>query len=445
MKVASQDLRTLFSVGMLGGLSDGRLLEQFAVHREEEAFEEIVRRHGPMVWGVCRRVLRDHHDAEDAFQATFLVLARKGPSIAHRELVANWLYGVAYQTATKARSTRARRRMREALVTDMPEPEAVSQDQRNDLTEWLDSELSRLPDKYRIPVVLCELEGKTHREVAEQLGWPIGTVSGRLSRARAKLARRLSRRGMLLSAGSLALLLAQDAVSASMPTKLIGSTALAANLFVAAGAVTAGVVSARVAILMREVMKMMLLGKLKVATMVVLVGSAIVGGWTGVLAYRAFGSTEQDSQTKRPSPPEGGSGATAGPIHSWAGFQAAQSRVSQKAYDQALDLFQAGKVDLEAVHLWSQRLLESQIAAATGSYVDDLKSRAIHVAAAEAHWDRMKHVEEVIRILVEKGRGSPLSISTAEYCRIRAEALVLEYRLHRDEPKSGEDLDRPKK
>src|SRR5262245_5867706 len=113
MKVASRDLQTLFSVGTLGGLSDGRLLERFASHREEAAFEALVQRHGPMVWGVCRRILRDHHDAEDAFQATFLVLARKGHSIAHRELVANWLFGVAYQTAMKARSTRAKRRMRE--------------------------------------------------------------------------------------------------------------------------------------------------------------------------------------------------------------------------------------------------------------------------------------------------------------------------------------------
>src|SRR5579871_3855392 len=122
MSVASRDLQALFSVGTFGGLPDGRLLERFAAHREEAAFESLIHRHGPMVWGVCRRILRDHHDAEDAFQATFLVLARKGHSIAHRELVANWLYGVAYQTARKARATRARRAKREGQVTDMPEP-----------------------------------------------------------------------------------------------------------------------------------------------------------------------------------------------------------------------------------------------------------------------------------------------------------------------------------
>ena len=244
MKTASRDLQLLFSEGTLRELSDGRLLEQFGTYREEAAFEVFVRRHGPMVWGVCRRLLGNHHDAEDAFQATFLVLARKGDAIAHRELVANWLYGVAHQTAMKARSTRAKRRMREGQVMDMPEPEAASQDHRDDLTETLDRELSRLPDKYRIPIILCELEGKSHRAAAEQLGWPIGTVSGRLSRARAMLAKRLVRQGMVVTIGSLKVLLVEESAAASMPAKLIGSTARAASLFAAGGAITVGAVPA---------------------------------------------------------------------------------------------------------------------------------------------------------------------------------------------------------
>src|SRR5262245_57265609 len=122
-----------------------------------------------MVWGVCQRVLRDHHDAEDAFQATFLVLARRAAAIQPRETVGNWLYGVAYQTALKARATRAKRRQREARVPDAPEPAATAHGPREELAEVLDRELNGLPDKYRAPIVLCELEGKSHGEAAERL------------------------------------------------------------------------------------------------------------------------------------------------------------------------------------------------------------------------------------------------------------------------------------
>ena len=296
---AVRDLQTLFEVGSLGGLSDGQLLDRFVARREGAVFEAILLRHGPMVWGVCRRVLRDHHDAEDAFQATFLVLARKASTVMPREMLGNWLYGVAYQTAMKARAVRAKRRVRESQVLNMPEPMMVPHDLRDALSDCLDRELSRLPEKYRIPIVLCDLEGRTHKEAASRLGWPIGTVSSRLSRARTLLARRLSRRGVSLSVGSLAALLAQDVASASMPTQLIGSTVQAASLFAAGGAMTAGVVSAEVAALIGEVLKVMLLGKLKIATAMLLVASVLVAGGTG-LTYRAR-ATEPTTQDARPA------------------------------------------------------------------------------------------------------------------------------------------------
>ena len=159
MNAAVRDLKTLFGMGVMGALSDEQLLDRFVDRREGAVFEAIVRRHGPMVWGVCRRVLRDHHDAEDAFQATFLVLARKAASIMPRERLGNWLYGVAYQTASKARAMRAKRWRREAQVPDMPEPMAVPDHRRDDLAEALDRELSGLPEKYRTPIILCDLEG----------------------------------------------------------------------------------------------------------------------------------------------------------------------------------------------------------------------------------------------------------------------------------------------
>src|SRR5262245_8634066 len=154
-----------------GGLTDGQLLGCFLDHRDEAAFAALVKRHGPMVWGVCRRLL-PHHDAEDAFQATFLVLVRKAASVVPREMVANWLYGVAHQTALHSRRTSARRRTRERQVTQMCEPAVAGEDLWHDLQPLLDQELSRLPDKYRVAIVLCDLEGKTRKEVARQVGCP---------------------------------------------------------------------------------------------------------------------------------------------------------------------------------------------------------------------------------------------------------------------------------
>src|SRR2546422_647469 len=137
-----QHLRRTEFLRTAAGMTDGQLLECFISRREEAAVEALVGRHGPMVWGVCRRVLRHHHDAEDAFQATFLVLVRKAASIIPREMVGNWLYGVAHQTALKARTTAAKRRAREAQVTEMPEPAVAEHDLWNDLQPLLDQELS---------------------------------------------------------------------------------------------------------------------------------------------------------------------------------------------------------------------------------------------------------------------------------------------------------------
>src|SRR5262249_28965255 len=150
------------------GQTDGQLLSRFINARDETAFEALVRRHGPMVLGVCRRLLGHAHDAEDAFQATFLVLARKAACVMPREAAGNWLYGVAYHTALKAHSAAARRRAKERQVNVMPEPPIAQEDLWQELLPLLDRELSRLPDKYRLPTVLCDLEGRSRREVALQ-------------------------------------------------------------------------------------------------------------------------------------------------------------------------------------------------------------------------------------------------------------------------------------
>src|SRR5262249_46705513 len=246
-----------------GGMTDGQLLECFITHRDEAAFAALVRRHGPMVLGVCRRVLRSHHDAEDAFQVTFLVLARKASSIGQRELLGNWLYGAAYRAALEAKA--ARRRVKERQVSAMPEPEAPAQPEVSlDLRPVLDQELSRLPDKSRVPVVLCDLEGRTRRDVARHLDIPAGTLSGRLTTARRLLAKRLARHGLAVPGGALAAALSQSAASACVPSLLVGSTVKAAILLAAGQAAPAGAGSAQVAGPVERGVEGMLVAQLKV-------------------------------------------------------------------------------------------------------------------------------------------------------------------------------------
>jgi RNA polymerase sigma-70 factor (ECF subfamily) len=269
------------------GLTDGQLLESFVGQRDEAAFEALVRRHGPMVLGVCRRVLRHHHDAEDACQATFLVLARKASSVRPRERVARWLHGVAYRTALKARGIIARRRVRERQVAAMPEPAAAEPDACwRDLRPLLDRELSRLPDKYRVPIVLCDLEGKAGKEAARQLGWPEGTVASRLSRGRVLLARRLTRHGLVLSGGSLAAVLSGQAASAGVPASLVSATARAAGCLAAGQTMTTGLVSAEVAALTEGVLNAMFLTKLKTGVALVLAAGILSAGLGAALTHR---------------------------------------------------------------------------------------------------------------------------------------------------------------
>src|SRR5437868_5190588 len=225
-----QHLRRVVLLRDGAGMTDGQLLDAFITQRDEAAFEALVRRLGPMVLKVCRRVVGNHHDAEDAFQATFLILARKASSIKSREMAANWLHGVAYRTARKARTLRVKSRMRERQLANMPEPEAVTQDDRLDLNLLLDQELSRLADAYRLPLLLCGLEGKSIKETARQLGWPQGTVAGRLARGRKMLAKRLARHGLALSGGPALL---ESPVSTCVPMSLVSSTVKTAGAYTA--------------------------------------------------------------------------------------------------------------------------------------------------------------------------------------------------------------------
>jgi RNA polymerase sigma factor (sigma-70 family) len=258
-------------------MTDRELLDQFVAECNDRVFETLVRTHGGMVFGVCRRILRNDHDAEEAFQATFLVLAKKAGSISRREALANWLYGVARRIALKARATRAKRFAREQQVESIPEVEDGKPDRSPEIEALLDAGLSRLPEKYRLAVVLCDLEGKSYREAGQELGCPEGTVSSRLTRARATLAKWFHRQGFLLSIGSLAVLLSQKSASASLPASLVASTAKAASLSALGQPIGGSVIAPQVSALANGVLKSMFFTTLKhaAAALIALISIAV--------------------------------------------------------------------------------------------------------------------------------------------------------------------------
>jgi RNA polymerase sigma factor (sigma-70 family) len=208
--------------------SDRELLERYAGCRDASAFAALIRRHGPMVLGVCRRVLNHEQEAEDAFQATFLVLVRKASGIDRPELLGNWLYGVAYRVAHKARAQLARRRHHESSVEPMGTVEPHDDLVWQELCGLLDEELHQLPTKYRVPLVLCYLEGMTNDEAARQLGWPVGSMSYRLARGRQMLRERLRSRRKMAPGMFLLVLLRQHAGPQEVSPRLLDTTLRAA-------------------------------------------------------------------------------------------------------------------------------------------------------------------------------------------------------------------------
>src|SRR5262245_35248604 len=265
--------------------ADRELLAEFIGRRDAGAFEQIVRRHGPMVLGVCRRVTGNDADADDAFQAAFLVLVHKARAVAPGHLLGPWLYGVAYRTAMKAKSTAARRRTREAPLPDEVCARETADD-RDELAGRLDREIQGLPERYRSAVVLCELQGLSYREAAERLSVKGGTLGGRLSRARSLLARRLRRPGIGVAGVPLAAAVVADSLTASVPRALLRSTVQAA---------AGGRVSAPVAALTHGVMTNMLLTKLRPASAVLVIGALIAFAATG---YRGEAAPEKVGGSK---------------------------------------------------------------------------------------------------------------------------------------------------
>ncbi len=300
-----RDLDLIGGSGSVAGLTDAELVGRFAGRRDgaaEVAFGALVARHGPTVLATCRRTLGDPSDADDAFQATFLVLARKAGSVRVGDSLAPWLRGVARRVAGRSLA-RSRRQRRFEVPAAGAEPSAEADLDSADLGSALFEELDRLPEKYRSPVVLCHLEGKTHEEAARDLKWPVGTVSGRLSRARDLLRSRLARRGLSPSAPAMvAALAAREA--RSIPPALLEATARLAIRFAAGGAVPESIYQLTIGVLIAMYANQIKLGVIAASAVALLtVGAGYVAGQIGGVTPPARKPEEKKAEAPAPPPP----------------------------------------------------------------------------------------------------------------------------------------------
>ncbi len=303
---ACRQVGRLFGQGTVAGLGEGQLLDRFVARRDDTAFEAIVARHGPMVLAVCRSLLRDPNDVDDAFQATFLVLVKRAESVRHRDLLGPWLHGVARRVAQRSRAESARRRDRIPIGAE-PAGVVVADLERLDDRASIHAEVDRLPAAYRAAIVLCYLEGRTHEEAAQELGWPVGTVRGRLARARDLLRGRLGRRGVALTSAALATALARES-EAAVPGVLLESTtkaaAIAAARPLAALLASSAIGASRAAALAQGVLPAMTATKLKLAATLILAG-LIVGPGASAQPDGRAGTPDRDRRP-RARPHRGG-------------------------------------------------------------------------------------------------------------------------------------------
>jgi RNA polymerase sigma factor (sigma-70 family) len=268
-------------------LKDDQLLTRFFKARDDEAFAVLLERYGPLVYGVCQRILGDATEAEDAFQATFLVLVRKGATLREPGRLASWLYGVAYRTARKVKAKAALRTRSEREASEMPTKSEVSDMTYDELRAIVDEEIAQLPEKYSLPLVLCYLEGKTNAQAAAQLGWPEGSMSRRLSRARELLRSRLAKRGLALSAALIAAVFSKPIV-ACVPPHVVASTIHAGTL-VAEGVALEDVVSPATAAIVEDVLVAMSAASSKYAVPAVfaIVASLLIA--VGIVVWQETG------------------------------------------------------------------------------------------------------------------------------------------------------------
>jgi RNA polymerase sigma factor (sigma-70 family) len=415
-------IRTLFSLGTVGGLADGQLLECYRTRADEaaqRAFTILVERHGPMVFRVCREILHDEHAAHDAFQATFLVLVRRARSLWTRDSLGPWLYQVAVRVAWNARSAAARRRRHEHKAATLTARSAPGE-RGDDVGPVLHEELCRLAERDRAVIVLCCLEGLTQEQAARQLGWPLGTVQSRLARGRERLRGRLMRRGLTPGVIVAALTTATSEASvAGLPA--LSDAAIDGLMSLAAAhtsAAPAGLVPASVAALTEGVLTAMFLSKLKIAALCLLSAGLLVTG-VGILAGQETATAPagiQPAGTTRP-------GQTAGPDRPAGAAPNAEDptdALKQRLVEMARRRLEAQEVFYKQGRITIDRYLDASDELRLAE-IDASTKREARIAAARAHLERANEVEANERREHQEGRGTTADVTEAEQRRLKAE------------------------
>jgi RNA polymerase sigma factor (sigma-70 family) len=415
-------LRRLGGAARMEG-SDAELLERFAGQREELAFEALLRRHGPLVWNVCRRVLADEHAAEDAFQATFLVLVRKARSVSKKASLRSWLYGVALRVALRARQQGGLRHRREQETPIRPNRDAATEADWQDVRPILDEEIQRLPEKYRLPILLCYLEGKSNDEAARLLNCPRGTLATRLARGRERLRSRLLRRGLTLSIGTLAGLLTDNAMSATISPLFLAQTAKV---------VVTGAASLSITTLTEGVLHAMFLSKLKMASAFVLMLATVAGAGVGAYylhaqpplptpddAYRKLAALEEP--LKRQDEAAADKKSADKPEERFQKLLKARREMAEQEWRVRYELYREGSnepdtqrpVTFHFVVDASKHLLKAELELS--------KKKAERLEAHESYVKRMKEIANITEAFYKVGKLSKPALASAFYEQLDAE------------------------
>jgi RNA polymerase sigma factor (sigma-70 family) len=434
-----QDLALIFGGGAASALSDGQLLDRFlgpAGETSEQAFEALVTRHGPMVLRVCQQVVGNRHDAEDAFQAVFLVLARSGGSVRRQESVASWLYGVSLRVAARFRKGQIRRRVEQQTDDDLDAVEAPVLDgaaRWNESAEIVHQEVGRLAEKYRAPIVLCYLEGFTHDQAAARLKWPVGTVRSRLARGRDRLRGRLVRRGVTAPVvlGPLAAWLGAEAgttahaaaltraILPAVPANLVASTVRSASLLASGKNATVAVFSASSLALTKEVLRTMAMKRIAVAAWALIPAGVIVFAAGRMLgqepgrkgAQSAAASQGKDAKTEK---------AAAAPVES--------PKVLVDPLEEKLLLAARQRLDAQRAYYEKGRITVDRFVAASQEVmaVERMVSRTKEevLAAIQRHVDRLQEIKAREEAEIKVGRGTAADLAEANQSLLQAEVLL---------------------